>query len=437
MTQKSTLLKGAAILALTGLATRFIGFFYRIFLGQSFAAEGMGLYQLIFPIYALGLSLTSAGLETAVSKNTAEEISLKRPERARTALYTGLTLSVFFSIILTLLLQRYAVPIARHFLKEPRCIPLLYVLSYTFPFAAVHSCICGYYLGMKRADIPALSLLIEQAARVLGVYILYLAFLKRSMKPTILIAAAGLVIGEIFSSACCLKALTFKKRRKPSAPSLSAYKKSAGKLLVLSAPLTANRVLLNLLQGIEAVSIPSRLCLFGFTSTEALSIYGVLTGMALPCVLFPCAATASISAMLLPAIAELQALNEKKRMKRLIQKAALSCFFLGLACGIFLLAFGRFAGIFLFHSPAAGQFIVTLSWICPFLYTNNIFMGIINGLGKTYLSFFFNALGLLVRIGSIFLLIPLLGVRGYLLGLLISQLLIFLLCAGFLKRHTG
>ena len=48
------------------------------------------------------------------------------------------------------------------------------------------------------------------------------------------------------------------------------------------------------------------------TEAKALSLYGVLTGMALPCILFPSALTNSISVMLLPTVAELQASQNAK-----------------------------------------------------------------------------------------------------------------------------
>ena len=59
MSRKQVLIKGTIILTLTGFATRFMGFFYRIFLSHTFGEEGVGIYQLIFPIYAMGFSLTS------------------------------------------------------------------------------------------------------------------------------------------------------------------------------------------------------------------------------------------------------------------------------------------------------------------------------------------------------------------------------------------
>ena len=68
MSKKHVLIKGAFILTMAGLITRFMGFFYRIFLSHTFGETQMGLYQLIFPIYALGYSFTTAGMESALSR---------------------------------------------------------------------------------------------------------------------------------------------------------------------------------------------------------------------------------------------------------------------------------------------------------------------------------------------------------------------------------
>mgnify|MGYP001039299411 CR=1 FL=1 len=68
MRRKNPLLIGTVILTVTGLLSRFIGFFYRIFLSKVFGAEGMGIYQLISPVLALSFSLTVSGKQTAISK---------------------------------------------------------------------------------------------------------------------------------------------------------------------------------------------------------------------------------------------------------------------------------------------------------------------------------------------------------------------------------
>lgn len=436
MLSKHTIIKGTFILTLTGFITRFIGFFYRIFLSQTFGEESVGLYQLVFPIYALGFSLTAAGIETSLSRSVAKHTSLGKHTQAKETLYVAMSISVLLSCIAMWVLQNNASAIASGFLNEARCTPLLVILSYAFPFAAVHSCICGYYLGLKQTAVPAVSQLIEQLVRVLSVYVLYILFMEKSIQVSIIIAVIGLIAGEIISSLFCIQAIAGKKHRSiPLHLTISKYAASAREILSLSIPLTGNRVLLNLLQSIESVSIPLRLQLYGLSTGNSLSIYGVLTGMALPFILFPSAITNALATMLLPTVAQMQALEDKKRLSVIIKKVSICCFLLGCGCCIVLLLFGDWMGNFLFHSSSAGKFIITLAWICPFLYTNNTLISIINGLGKTTVSFLYNSLSLFIRIGSVFFLIPVLGIRGYLWGMLASQLFLFFLCILYLMHY--
>ncbi len=438
MSQKKILIKGAFILTITGFATRIIGFFYRIFLSRNFGEEGVGLYQLIFPVYALGISLTCAGIQTAISRCVAGKSAVGKHAQAKQFLYTGICLSAFLSVIVMLFTQQNADFIAVHFLREKRCASLLVVLSYAFPFASVHSCVCGYYMGLKQTEIPAVSQLMEQLVRVAGVVLLFFFFTSEGNPPGILIAAAGLTIGEIASSGFCIYMLRCRQKvfYPPARESGCSIRRTLTELLNLSVPLTANRILLNILQSIEAVSIPVQLRTYGMDTSHSLSMYGVLTGMALPCIMFPSAVTNSVASMMLPAIAELQAADRRTEMQVLIRKAAGSCFVLGCICCTGLLAAGQFIGIHIFHSSMAGDFIITLAWICPFLYTNSNLISIINGLGKTSQSLLFNSISLAIRILSVFLAVPFLGINGYLWGLLVSQLVLFLLCAVYLTRKS-
>lgn len=438
MSRKQLLIRGTLVLTLTGFLSRFMGFFYRIFLSRTFGAEGVGLYQLIFPVYALCYSLTTAGIETAISRTVARKISLGKKNEAQKTLCTGLLISLFLSCLCTVTLQHYADSIATTLLGEERCSSLLTVLSYTLPFSAIHSCICGYSYGQKKTKIPARSQLIEQVIRILTVYLLCHFFLRHGKSLSVSIAVCGLVAGEMASAFYSCHALSrMPGTLKQGTLSFRDFGKHSHELLSLSIPLTANRVLINLLQSIEAVSIPGRLQLYRFSASEALEIYGVLNGMALPCILFPSAITSSVSIMLMPAIAEIQASDNRKKMRLIIQKSAGSCFLLGLFCCLFFLVFGSFIGITLFGSRAAGQFIVTLAWICPFLYTNSALLSILNGFGKTGATFLINAAGLLIRITGVFFAIPLFGIQGYLWGLLISQLAVTLLAGWDISRNLS
>lgn len=435
MSSKRTILIGTFVLTATGLLTRFIGFFFRIFLSHTFGEEQVGLYHLIFPIYALCFSLTSAGIETAISRCTAHKISLGKKNEATGILYIGISLSLMLSLVTMLVLQSHAAQFSIYILGDVRCEPMLLAISYAIPFASVHSCICGYYLGLKQTKIPALSQLIEQIVRVGAVFIIYQIALRHNAKTDILFAVLGIVAGECFSSLFCVHCFASAERKTSHKFSFASTPILCKELLQLAVPLTSSRILLNVLQSVESISIPLRLQQYGYTASDALSNYGVLTGMALPCVLFPSAVTNSISTMLLPTVAEMQGTGDYSKLKDVIYKVFLSCMSLGLLCCFVFLLLGNFIGTVLFHSELAGNYLKTLAWICPFLYLNATLISITNGLGKANVSFFINTIALVIRIVGVLVFIPLIGMNGYLWGLLLSQFLTFIFCLLHLSMY--
>lgn len=432
---KNAIIKGTFILTATGFLTRFIGFFFRSFLSHTFGEEQMGLYQLIFPIYALCFSLSSAGIETALSRCVAQKISLGKKKEADNILYQALLISLSLSLLLVFFMRKYATFLSIYVLGDLRCEELLRTLAFGLPFSSIHNCICGYYLGQKKTKIPALAQLIEQLMRVGAVYVVYRITQNNHTQTSIWIAVLGLVIGEIVSAIYCVRYFSSRPHLRPAPSIIYQNRYLSRELLSLAVPLTSSRILMNLLQSIESISIPLCLQKYGYTNSEALSTYGVLTGMALPCILFPTAVTNSVSTMLLPTVAEIQAEDDLLRLKGLIRRVIFFGFGLGTVCGISFLLLGSFVGRILFDSTLAGDFMRTLAWICPFMYMNTTLLSILNGLGKANSSFVNNVCGLAVRISGVWIGIGMFGMNGYLWGLLISQLLVSLLCVSQLGLY--
>ena len=148
MLKKNPFLSGTLILTVTGILSRIIGFFYRIFLSQQIGEEGMGIYQLLAPVMALSFSLTCAGIQTSISKYTASYIAQNKHRRALRVLVTGSFLSMLLSITVTVFLYQNAARISESFLMELRCEPLVRIYALSLPFACIHSCINGYYYGL-------------------------------------------------------------------------------------------------------------------------------------------------------------------------------------------------------------------------------------------------------------------------------------------------
>ena len=196
MNSKHPLIKGTLMLTLAGFISRIIGFFYRIFLSHTIGAEGLGIYQLIFPVSAVCYALTCAGIQTAVSKVTAEVHDKHSRSSSKDYLAAGFLLSLFLSVICAVILFCNADPIAIHLIGDRRCSPLLKILACSVPLEAVHSLCNGYFFGQKKTKIPAFSQLMEQSVRVLFVYLVYtLQYQHLDVFPLQFIVL-GTVVGE-------------------------------------------------------------------------------------------------------------------------------------------------------------------------------------------------------------------------------------------------
>lgn len=430
MNLRSPLIKGTVFLTLSGMISRLIGFFYRIFLSKAFGAEAIGLFQLTAPVLALSFSLTAAGLQTAISKYVAE-CDTSPGKKPHHVLFAGLGISGVISLLCAVIIYTKADWLAEHFLRETRCAVFLRILAFSLPLGSFHACFNGYFYGLKHTKIPALSQILEQLARVSSVFLLYSFYLKCGLVPGIALTAIGSVAGEALS--CFFSVFSwcwYLKKRKlflsfPSFP-VKTFSEYTGKLLWMSTPLVFTRIILNLLQSYEAIQIPLRLQQYGLTPTRALELYGILTGMSLPLILFPNVLTGSVSVLLLPTVSAAQAAGNRTQITTALRKCILYSLLIGMAATCFFLGSGRFLGSFLFNEPLAGTYILALGFLCPFLYVSTTLTSILHGLGRTTVSFLLHVSSMLIRLVFVYWGIPLWGIQGYLWGLLAGEIY----CAG-------
>ena len=436
MDDKYVLLKGTLLLTGAGFITKIIGFIYRIFLSQTIGAEGMGIYQLIFPIHTLCFALSVGGIQTAISRFTAARASLQDEQGARDIFVLSGILSTAIALIVSLILYDNASWFAVHILLEERCTSLLKLMAFSIPMGTLHSCVNGYYYAKKKMSIPAASQLLEQCARVGVSYGLFLILTEQGLSITPMLAVAGLVGGELVSMIFSLLVILWDYRKAGyRLRNLRSPGTDMKEILAFSFPLTCSRLLVNILHSIESVLIPGHLRLYGLDNGSALSIYGVLTGMALPLILFPSAITNAVSTVLLPSVAEQQAVGNHQAIRRAIFLSAKYCLILGFLSTAFFFFAGDFLGLALFKNEFAATFIKTLAFICPCLYLSGTLSGILNGLGAANQSFLLNTLGLGVRIAFVFFIIPEYGIQGYLWGLIVSELLVTGLSLYFLREY--
>ena len=421
--RKHSMITGTLLLTAAGFAVRILGFFYRIFLSRTIGAEGLGLYNLVHPLYGICFALCAGSIQTAISRCIAANLS-----RRKLFLRTGLMISLSIAALLAMILYAGSQFLANQILLESRCGEFLRLMALSIPFSAIHACVNGYYYGMQRTRVPAASQITEQLIRMGVVFLLVLFFQAEQIPITTELAVLGHLAGE--AGSCFYAALTFlifdHTVSSPCLPLTSSTALStlcAGReLMSMALPLMGNRLVLNLLSSAEAIWIPSRLVLSGLTSREAFELYGVLTGMALPFIFFPSAISNSMAVILLPAVAGAQADGREHHIREAVLTSLRYSLYMGILCiGVFT-CFGDFLGNIVFHESSAGYFMKVLAWLCPFLYLATTTGSILNGLGKTSAVFLQNTSALSLRLAFVFFGIPRFGIHGCLWGMLASEL---------------
>lgn len=429
--KKHPLLLGTALLTGAGLISRILGFFYRIFLSRTIGASGLGLYQLIFPVFGLCLAISASGIQTAISRYVASS------NKPRLYLWCGMLLSVSLSGLLAIFVYWLAPWIASDILKEARTEDLLRLMSLAMIPAAIHSCFNGYYYGKKNSVPPALCQIIEQLARVFGTIIIFQVLQKENRPLEPIHAVWGLVISELTGLLVNVTSYMLLKEPKQEATAPSLPKNSSGTLHnismftyplkalgIMAIPLTLNHVLMTMSHSLEHLLLPQQLMQFGYTSDEALSHFGILTGMALSVIFFPSAITNSLSVLLLPRISETKSRGDMCVVLDTI-KGALCCgIALGSLCTFVFLFTADWFGSLVFDNSLAGFYIRILSILCPFMYTSSLLSSIVNGLGYASLTLACNLTGCVVRILAIWFLVPVYGMYAYIIAMIVAAVVV-------------
>lgn len=412
---------GTLSLTVAGLICRLLGFLIRIFLSRTVGEEGMGLWQLSLPVLGIGISLCAAGIQSALSKIVAD-YAQKQPGQEPFLLRGALILSLTLSGAVSAFLFIGSDLIADIFLQEERCAPLLRMLSFSLPFCCIHSCYNGFFYASSQTKEASLSQLIEQLTRAGTLVLIWAVKMSRQDTINLTDAAFSTVLSEAAASFCVW--CSYSQKKKAKTKRLVSYPKLIKELAFTASPICANRLSQTFVTALEAMMIPICLRRFGLSDSDALSLFGVLTAMAMPFILFPSIVTGSMSVLLLPKVAFAHTAQSREKLSYYSRSSIAFSLGLGCACTGFFYLTGPFLGNLFFRSALAGLYIRQLSLLCPFLYLGTTCASILNGLGKSNAVFVHTLLSFSLRLLSAAILIPIGGINGYLLGLLTSSLLL-------------
>lgn len=434
--KKTIFIKNALILTVSSLALRFLGIIFKVWLAKTIGAEGIGLYQLIFSVYVLASTFAASGISTAVTRLTAEQSERPEKHTAVKILTRAAGLTLLISAVTSAVLLLSADFIAERLLNDTRAASALKILPLALPFMGLSSCFRGYFIARRKITPNAATQLLEQAARIA----LTLLLVKKYAPRGIGACTSAVIFGDCAAEIISFSVLFLVCRKDISRLKAENSRPAGGilkKLLHIALPITSGRYLNSLLRTAENILVPKNLAKYPFGGSGALSQFGMIKGMALPVLFFPSTLLNSVSTLLIPEISEAEARNRhglvRTAAENIIKLTAVTAF---IFAAIFFVG-GEKIGLLIYKSREVGKLLKYLSPIVPLMYLDSISDGILKGLDQQGFTFRTSVSDSAVRIVLILLLLPVFGLRGFIVIMYFSNALTCFLNVGRLIHITG
>ena len=440
-------LKGTLILTISSIVVKVIGSLNWIILSRVLGGEGIGLYQMGFPIYLMAITVSSAGIPVAISIITAEKLANKDYRGAKRVFNVSLRLLLISGLIFSSALYFGASwLIDHHFIRDSRAYYSIIALAPAVFFVTFLASFRGYMQGWQIMTPTACSEIVEQLTRVITMLI----FADLFMPYGLAYAAGGASMGAGVGAFCALLVLMWFYRRlkrrlqkEMEAQDDSAPVEAAGhiikRLLKLALPVSLSSLMLPIGANLDLLIVPQRLEAAGFNVRHATELFGYLTGMAVPLVNLAAIFTAAMTISLVPSISESRALKDFAAIRAKTKIAFRVAMIITFPCfmGLFFLA--EKVAALIYNAPGAAGAIQTMSIGILFLGMHQISTGILQGLGKTSIPVINMILAAAVKVAMSWSLtaLPYLGVKGAAMATVADFAVAAVINMCFIYKFTG
>lgn len=376
-----------------------------MWMSRSLGAEAVGLYQICISVILLLLALT-AGAPTVLSRKVAEAAANGDTKRQNGLTSAMIAVSMSVAILMCAIL--YACNKKLGFLfADDRCVPLFLIMLPAIITSTLYAPIRSWFWGRKNFIAFSSTELIDEIVKIV------LAVLFSSGLISALNGVTGVALALTISDLVCVLILLimfFVSGGRITKPT------GTRELIKATLPLSAMRIMTALSASLTALIIPERLIAGGMTTALATAEYGRIAGMALPLIMAPVTLVASLSVVLIPDVASLNAKEDYTTIKA---KLNASIIFAALVSGLFFalyLPLGEQLGILFFKDAQAGKFVSYCSLLIFPISLSQVTTPMLNSLGMERRTFTSYVAGLCVMLPCVLFLPDVIGVYAMAVG---------------------
>ena len=428
MSGKKPLFYSAMLLTAVNLMLRVAGTLFGVYLSRKIGPEGMGLLQLTMSVGSLALIAGIGGIRTAAMYLTAEELGRRRPQGLRSVLSGCMVYSLGCSLGIGGLLYALAPQIAERWIGNPAVTDCLRLFSCFLPVSCLCALMTGFFTGQNRVGTLAAVEIGEQLLSM-SVTMVCLHFWAGSSAGR---ACKAVIFGSAMGACLTLTVLLilYLLQHNPKGMKIPMGRR----VLMAAGPLALADTAKSGISTLENLLVPKRLSL---AVSNPLALFGVITGMVFPVLMFPACILFGLSELLIPEMARCHCAGQEPRIRYLLHRSLRLTLLYGLLFGGLLFLLSQELCLALYKNGDAGAVLRLFAPLAPMLYCDAITDAITKGLGQQKWAMRFNIFTSILDVAMLFFLLPVYGMRGYFWSFLISHAINFFLSIRHLLRFTG
>ncbi|MFD1207001.1 MULTISPECIES: polysaccharide biosynthesis protein [Sporosarcina] len=400
----STFIRGTAILMVAVFLSKLLGFVYRIQFMRVAGEEAVGIYMTAYPAFIFFLSLVQLGVPIAVAKVIAELKAKGESTKLPAVMKTATVITILTGIVFIPASILFVPYLSETLLGNAASSTALYVGIAIIPIAAICGLIRGYFQGIVRIEETAWSQILEQSFRIAMITWLLPKLLVEGDNAMNAAYAMGITLLAEAVSASYLLFKYYQHKRKEPKPIKKAAKYPMEPLLSIALPSSGSRLFGTFTWFLEPIIFIRALSMAGVGAVAATSLYGVISGVLIPLLLFPSFIPYALSVVLVPAVSGAAASSNKKKLQERIHLALrLSALTGAFAAAVFYIH-GQDLAEKLFHVKEGASYMAMLSPVFFFYYIQSPLYSILQATGDAKAGMMNSVYGGIAKLGVMFVL---------------------------------
>lgn len=422
---KRFILNGLLITAVS-LLMRSISVSFNVYLSNTIGAVAMGVFTLVSTVYGFALTVATSGIGLAATRHIAEAAGENSADGKKPSvgciIKKCVSYALFFSISSALLLYFLAPYIGKEILCDERTVSSIKVLAISLPPIALSSVYSGYFIAVRRVYKNAIVTVFGQGVKIFSCIGLITILGASDVESACLSVVIGGTVAELGSFALQYILFLFEKRKDTRKKRSADMEKTAlKKVLGTALPVAFSSYARSALITIEHILIPRGLEKSGSSKDVSLAAYGTVHSMVFPLILFPSALSGSFAGLLVPEVTESFAQNDTDRIHRIIYRVFFAALTFAIGTAGIMMCFSYELSNTVYPTANAGKYILMIAPLIPVMYLDTSVDGILKGLGEQVYCMGVNIVDALLSVILVWLLLPKMGITGYILTVYFTE----------------